>query len=199
METGTQAKFNNMHRGKSSRHYHNRSRFMIIFLMDGINTQFVVVTVIVYVFNSICFRICRHNHCYEWLDNDHTYAVEFDLLLFTYSLYATSNHGNSRTVGRYTSYVKSPQNVWYHKDDSKVSVTSQSHLLSQTSAYILPHKFNILKKNSKAFNYNEAKIKTQVGEHVKFCMFCRDDLSNNTCNKNDHSYCISEMNVQDDF
>ena len=25
METGTQAKFNNMHRAKSSRHYHNRS------------------------------------------------------------------------------------------------------------------------------------------------------------------------------
>ena len=78
----------------------------------------------------------------------------------------------------------------------------QSHVLLQKSACILSYKLNTLKKNSNTYNYNEAMIKKQVGEHMKFCMCCRDDLSNNTIityNKNDHSYCMGAMNVQDDF
>ena len=136
------------------------------------------------------------------------YAVEYDILPFTYSLYATSNHhGNSRTGGHCTSYVKSPQNVWHHKNDSKVSITSESHVLSQKTAYILFYKLNRLRKNSKTYNYNKAVMKQQGGEHTKFCMACGDELSDDntvTCMKDDctckyHSYCIGDMNVQDGF
>ena len=60
------------------------------------------------------------------------------MLPFPYSLYATSNHhGELRTGGHYISYVKPPQNVWHHKDDSKISISSESHVLSQKTDYII--------------------------------------------------------------
>ncbi|WWC67264.1 uncharacterized protein I206_101172 [Kwoniella pini CBS 10737] len=51
----------------------------------------------------------------------------------------TCHHGTELRHGHYTSYVKGPQNQWFHADDDDVSPVKLVHVLRSRSAYLLSY------------------------------------------------------------